>query len=288
VYLRALDRRDVPALVAMQRAIVGPAVAWSAAALEEQLWDSNHGHGGQVMVAVDDGTIAGVAGWVEVGREFFGSPVLARDDRAASLCVDELIARARTAGAAWIRIACADREDHKRAVLVARGFSVELHFVTMACAAEPSGATPPAGLVRVPLAAVTPEVMREVHDASMLEIDNSGPMSLDDARQLQARAWPDGSGVWFDGDRPASFLIMIRDREPIDHALIDQVGVAPRWRRRGIARALVDHAIDLAGRAGALEVRALIASSNRASLALHAAAGLREISRREILQLDLV
>jgi phosphinothricin acetyltransferase len=288
VYLRALDRRDILALVAMHRAIVGPAMSWSAAMLERQLWDPNHRHGRHVVVAVDDGTIAGVAGWVDVGREFFGSPVLARDDRAASLLVDELIARARTAGAAWIRIGCADSEDHKRAVLVARGFSVQLHFVTMACAAEPRDAAPPAGLVRVPLATVAPEVLREMHDASMLEIDNSGPMSLDDARHLQARAWPDGSGVWFDGDRPTSFLITVRDCEPIDHALIDQVGVAPHWRRRGIARALLDHAIDVAGQAGALEVRALIASSNRASLALHAAAGLREISRREMLQLNLV
>jgi L-amino acid N-acyltransferase YncA len=62
----------------------------------------------------------------------------------------------------------------------------------------------------------------------------------------------------------------------------------PRWRRRGIARFLVDHAIDLAGRAGAVEVRAVIASSNRASLALHAAAGLREASRQEMFQLNLV
>jgi GNAT superfamily N-acetyltransferase len=39
---------------------------------------------------------------------------------------------------------------------------------------------------------------------------------------------------------------MIRDCEPIDHLLIDQVGVAPPWWRRGIARPLVDDAIDLA------------------------------------------
>ncbi len=240
------------------------------------------------MVAVDDGAIAGVAGWVAVDRKFFGSPVLARDDRAALLLVDHLIARARMAGAAWIRIGCADSENHKRAVLVSRGFSAQLHFVTMACAARPRDASSPAGLVRVSLAMVAPEVLRDVHDASMLEIDHSGPMSLDDARHLQAHAWPDGSGVWFDGDRPAGFLILLRDCEPIDHVLIDQIGVAPGWRRRGIAGALVDHAIDLAGRAGAVEVRALIASSNRASLALHAGAGLHEVSRREMLQLELV
>jgi ribosomal protein S18 acetylase RimI-like enzyme len=271
----------------MHRAIVGPRMAWSAAVLEAQLWDPNHGHGRQVVVAVDEGTIAGVAGWVAIGREFFGSPMLARNDRAATLFVDELIARARAAGAAWIRIGCAHGEDHKRAALIARGFSVQLDFVTMGCVVESRNATPPVGLVRVPLATVAPEVLREIHDASMLEIDNSGPMSLDDAKHQQARAWPDGSGVWFDGNRPAGFLIMIRDSEPIDHALIDQVGVAPSWRRRGIARALVDRAIDFAGRAGAVEVRALIASNNRASLALHAAAGLREISRREMLQLNL-
>jgi ribosomal protein S18 acetylase RimI-like enzyme len=286
VHLRTLERGDVPALIAIHLAAVGPRAVWSAAVLEGMLWNPGHDDGRNAVVAVDgDGAVAGVAGWIAVDRAFYGSPVLARDAAAAELLIGELIARARAARAAWLRIGCADGEPHKRAALAARGFAVQLEFVMMASAPSPRSVAPPAGLVHAPLASVAPEVLREVHDASMLEIENSGPMSLDSARHLQARAWAPGSGVWLDGDRPAAYLVLIRDREPIDHVLIDQIGVAPPWRRRGIARALVDHAIDLAARDGAAEVRALIASTNRASLALHAAAGFREAWRREAHQL---
>jgi ribosomal protein S18 acetylase RimI-like enzyme len=289
VYLRPLERADVPALLAIHAAAVGPDAAWSAAVLEGQLWNPGHGDGANAAVVTDaNHTVIGVAGWVDPGDgTFYGAPVLARDRAAANLLVAMLIVHAHKAGAVRLRIGCAAGEPHKRDALVARGFAVALEFVTMACAPSPRESAPPAGLVHAPLASVAPEVLREVHDASMLAIDNSAPMSLDDARHQQARAWAPGSGVWLDGDRPAAFLILIRDREPVDHVLIDQIGVAPAWRRRGVARALVDRAIDHAARDGAVEVRGLIASTNRPSLALHEAAGLREAWRREMFELVL-
>jgi ribosomal protein S18 acetylase RimI-like enzyme len=284
--LRAIERGDVPALVAIHRAIVGPVAAWSAAVLEDLLWNPGHADGRNAVVAVDGrGAVAGVAGWIAVGREFFGSPVLARDHAAAELLVGELVSRARAAGAAWIRIGCADGEPHKRAALVARGFEEQLHFSMMTCAPAPRPTIRPSGLEYAPLASVEPAVLIEIHDASMLEIDNTGPMSVEAARHLQARAWGVGSGVWLDGDSPAAFLVLIRDREPVDHVLIDQIGVAPRWRRLGIARILVERALDRAALDGATEVRAIIASTNHPSLALHQAAGFQEAWRLEVLQL---
>jgi GNAT superfamily N-acetyltransferase len=290
VHLRPVERNDVPPLLEIHRAAVGPAAAWSAAVLEGQLWNPMHGEGRNAVVAVDDyGLVAGVAGWVAVGREFYGAPVLARDAAAAELLVAQLIAQARAVGAAWIQIGCAAGEPHKRDALAARGFTVTREAITMACVPEhrERAATRPPGLEYMPLGSVEPEVLREVHDESFLGVDNSAPMTLEDARYQQSRAWGVGSGVWLDRGEPAAFLILIRDRTPVDHVLIDQIGVAPPWRRLGIGRVLVERAIDAAARDGAAEVRALIVSTNHASLALHAAAGLREAWRREMYHLEL-
>ncbi len=278
--LRPLADTDLAALVAIQHATAGSSAAWSEATLARQLRD----HGRHVVVA-EQGGVRGVAAWLVADGAWFGSPVLAADAETAGVLVAELVARARAGGARSLRIGCADGELHKRAALIARGFVARLAFVTLASPPAPRPGARLAGLRRVAVTDVAVAVYRDLHDETFAGLDNAAPLALDAASALQGAAWPDGSGVWLDGDEPAAFLQLIRDREPIDHVLIDAIGVRAAWRRRGIARALVDHAIDAAARAGAAEVRANIASTNGPSLALHRAAGLREASRREMFEL---
>jgi ribosomal protein S18 acetylase RimI-like enzyme len=288
VRLRPLDRADLPAVLALQHAQAAPGARWSEATLAAQLLDPDHAGGAHVRVADDGGEIAGVIGWIAGGDgEYFGAPLLARDPATAAVLVDDVVARARAAGAAWIRIGCGGDGDPRRAALVERGFAVALQFLTYTCAAARRAAAIPAELVRVPLAEVAPAVLQALHDATFASVDNSLPISPGEVRHLQARAWPDASGVWMDGARAAAFLVLLRERAPADHVVIDAIGVGDAWRRRGIGRALVDHAIDAAARDGAREVRALIASTNRASRALHEAAGLRVASTRDVLELRL-
>lgn len=278
--LRPLADLDLPALVAIQHATRGSSAAWSEATLARQLRD----HDRSVIVAERDG-VRGVAAWVVAGRSWFGSPVLAADAGTAAILVDELVARARAAGARSLRIGCTDGEAHKRAALSARGFVARLAFVTLACPAESRPGSAVGGLRRVAVTDVAAACYRDLHDETFAGLDNAAPLTLAAASALQHAAWPEASGVWLDGDEPAAFLQLIRDREPVDHVLIDAVGVRAPWRRRGIARALVDHVIDAAAGAGAVEVRAIVASTNAPSLALHRAAGLRETSRREMFEL---
>lgn len=90
--------------------------------------------------------------------------------------------------------------------------------------------------------------------------------------------------MWLAGDEPAAFVVALRDGDAVE---LSEIGVRAAWRRRGLARALVDRTIDRAAEAGARELTALVASTNLASLALHAAAGLREHDRRAMYQLEL-
>lgn len=280
IELRGLSTDDLPALLALQHATSTP--PWSAAMLEAQLLDPARDRGKNVVVAVRDGTIVGVAGWVEADREQFGSPVVAADREAADALVGKLVARARDRQAASLRIGCTTREAAKREALGAAGFRVVLEFMTLAIAAAPRNGR--IELAHVALDSVEPDVVKLLHDETFAGVDNAPPISIDEARDLQHRAWPDASGVWLDDGEPAAFVIAMRDGDAVE---IAEVGVRTRWRRRGLARALVDRTIDVAATRGLREVHALIASTNAASLALHQAAGLRERDRRAMYQLDL-
>jgi ribosomal protein S18 acetylase RimI-like enzyme len=280
IELRALATDDLPALLALQHATSTP--AWSAATLEGQLLDPAREHGRNVVVATRDGAIVGVAGWVDAEGEQFGAPVLAADREAADALVDRLVAHARDRGATRLRISCTTPEQAKRDALESAGFRVVLDFITLAIAAERRN--PRIELARVAVDSVEPEVVKLLHDETFDGVDNAPPISIEQARHVQQHAWPEASGVWLDGDEPGAFVVAMRDGDALE---IDEIGVRASWRRRGLARALVDLVIDIAATAGFAEVRALIASTNAASLALHEAAGLRERYRRAMYQLDL-
>jgi GNAT superfamily N-acetyltransferase len=281
VELRGLERADVPALLAIQRATNN--LPWDVAALEAQLFDPAREGGKNACVAVRGGEIAGVAGWVDADGIQFGAPVIAADEEAARALIEHVIAHARGRAAAWLRIGCAEREVEKRHALDARGFRVVFWFVILGCEAVPR-AVPPIALRHVPIAEVATEIVKDLHDSTFAGVDNAPHIPLAEARHLQDHAWPDASGVWFEGDEPAAFVHAVHRGDLVD---IADIGVAARFRKRGLARMLVDRTVTAAAAAGAREVQALVASTNTASLALHHAAGFTERWRRSMLQLDL-
>jgi GNAT superfamily N-acetyltransferase len=63
--------------------------------------------------------------------------------------------------------------------------------------------------------------------------------------------------------------------------------VAPGFRRRGVARALLQHVIDEAGAAGALRVSLQTEAGNGPALTLYAAAGFRPVTGLELLSLPI-
>jgi GNAT superfamily N-acetyltransferase len=281
VTLRRLERADVSGLVAIQRATNH--VPWTAAALEAQLFDPARDGGRNARVAVRAGEVAGVAGWVDADGIQFGAPVIAADEEAARALIEHVIAHGRGRGAAWLRIGCAEREVDKRRALDALGFRVAFWFVTLGCEAA-ARAVAPIELRHVPISEVATEIVKELHDTTFTDVDNAPRAPLAEIRHLQDHAWPDASGVWFAGDEPAAFVHAVRHGDLVE---IADIGVADNFRRRGLARALVDRTVDAAAVAGAREVQALVASTNTASLALHRAAGFSERWRRSMLQLDL-
>jgi len=87
----------------------------------------------------------------------------------------------------------------------------------------------------------------------------------------------------------AGYIWVMRDEDGRGpHAVIDAVAVMAGQRRSGLGAIMVEHALSAAADAGIPELRALIASNNTASLALHHAAGFVEVWRRDVWQRELV
>jgi len=84
---------------------------------------------------------------------------------------------------------------------------------------------------------------------------------------------------WYEGDALVGFLSCFETYTPAGARLeLDMLGVLPGFRNRGIATALIRHAVEYAAANGLAEARAVVRCDNAASLTAFAKAGL---ARRE-------
>ena len=90
-------------------------------------------------------------------------------------------------------------------------------------------------------------------------------------------------------DGPGAFALMARDktirgfvlaRVIADEAEVLTIAVSPDFRRRGLARTLVDAAARLAESLGAQSLFLEVAEDNPAAMALYAAVGFAQVGRR--------
>jgi predicted GNAT superfamily acetyltransferase len=286
---RALAQADLPLIHALHLATVGAHPPMSAADLAAQLYDVARDRGRRVVVTVDGDAITGCAGWVEAAPWCFGSPVFAVTPAAAEFLVAHVIARARACGATRTRITVYPGEALKRAALVAAGFQPAFDFVTLARArAAGDGARWAGPLRRVAVDAMDVEALRDVNNDTFDGVPNSSPFDAEQIREMLASPALDhaATAAYADADgRYQAFVVIMRDADPSGpFGVVDAIGVRTSQRGRGVAAAILD---DVLARVDAPQLRALIASSNAASLALHAARGFTELARRVVTELVL-
>jgi len=288
VKLRALTDADVPALRALQHAQAGPRdPRWSTAELRASLFDHARDHGRRVVVAARRGAVAGCAGWVEAPPMCFGAPVVAGDDEAAAALVAHVVGRARELGAT-LRISATPGEEAKRRALLGAGMTPIFDFITVSRPVRRGDGHPwsRAGR-RVRWAELDAAAFADVHNDTFAGVPNATPLTADEMRaQLdEALVDRDATAAWASADGYLAFVQVERDAD--EHGrfgTLAAIGVRAAARGHGLAAAIVD---DVLARIAAevSEARALIASTNAASLALFASRGFTERCRRTVFEL---
>lgn len=291
ITLRPLREADLPALLGLQHAFTGSGPRWSIEELRGQLTDAVRDHGRRVVVAARGEAIAGAAGWVEAAPMLYGAPVLAADDEAAAALVEHLVARARAIDATHLRVSVTDGDAPKRRALEAAGAAAIFDFVTVSRSLGPGdGVLYSGSLLRVPHTELDVARFADVSNETFAGVPSSAPATPDEIRGQLDAALCDrtATAAWADGDgRYVAFLQVSRDRDDRGRfATVEAVGVRAALRGQRLAAALVDDAIArVATEVG--ELRALIASTNTASLALFTGRGCVERSRRTVFELLL-
>lgn len=277
IELRALAEADLPALLAL----------WdggTALELRGSLYDAARDFGRRVVVAVRGGAVVGCAGWVEAGPWCYGAPVIAADEAAAAAVLVHLVEQARAAGAARVRVSAAAGEAGKRAALAAAGFVPVFDFIWFARPVRPGdGARREVPWPRVPHARLDPDRFRAVHNLTFEGVANAKALTREEVVDLLDAPLTDRrtTAAWEAGDRYVAFLHTERED---DIVTIAAIGVDAAVRGQGVAQAILDDLLSRAADEGVRELRALIASVNAPSLALHTGRGFVETSRRTVFE----
>jgi ribosomal protein S18 acetylase RimI-like enzyme len=288
--LRAFAPGDAAALRAIYNRCVAPNPGWTAAEAPG-LW-TQVAQGDRTRVAVRDGRVVGAVGTVLAPPWMYIWPLVTDDDEAARALLEAALA-SRTADVARSRVGVRAGEEAKRRALVARGFevSIQFHELVHDLGAAPDVAAPP-GLRLHTGGAIEREPLRELHDLTFAEIDNTAPLDPADlAAMLDGpTAWPEATAVWAaPGGALAGFVIGLRGEDDRGRfGILEAIGVAPAARGQGLARAMAEWLLAQARLAGMAEVRSVVAGSNAASLALHRAIGFGERERKQMYDLTAV
>lgn len=246
-----------------------------AGVLAMELRDAARGHGAQTVVARRAGQIAGVAGWVTLGVPqdgcAYGAPLVAVDQEVAQCLVDAV--RDKVDGER-LRISCYRGEPHKRAALLASGFTPLFEFVRFARALPLPEAPLPRGLhVLSPGSFDWPRLQR-CYAEVFANVPNAPVPDVDTMKE-----------EWLEGDADATLALVDETGEYQGFVMVagdevEALGVRGAWRGRGVADALyamVSRALAAQGRE---ELRTLVASVNTASMRLHERLGFSEYAPR--------
>ncbi|MEZ4404317.1 MAG: GNAT family N-acetyltransferase [Kofleriaceae bacterium] len=287
VTVRPWSPADAVAAAALSERHFPPDPPWSPELLRIRLTADIVGGGAQVRVAVRAGQVVGVGAFVIGAPWLYLWPLAADDEAAAGALIDALLALGRRPGLRHARVSLRRSEQGKHAALVARGFAPTMHFVFLARPPVPALPARTVPVIARRGAAIDRVAMHALHERTFADIAGTAPTSLTDfAAQLDGpEAWPEATSAWHDqAGACVGFVVGVR---AAGVGVIEAIGVAPAWRGRGLGTHLVADVLATAAGAGLPAVEAVVASSNAASLALHARAGFTERARKELWDLAL-
>ena len=254
VELRAADANDIPLLSELFRRAWEENRTPSPGEAELHAWITN-----PTWRATDNGRLAFVNGalagviamWDEDGhgeRVFLNVTLHPRDAAVAAALLDwgEPRAAELVGDDGLVRASAMSGDDVMADELRSRGFTPIRHFFTMEIdlAAEPAEPAWPDG---VGVRTSTPGEERRVYEAmneAFADHWDFRPIPFDRWRSFMMATEDHDPSLWFlavEGDEIAGAALCRGERRP-GTAHVGILGVRPRWRRRGLAKALLLHA----------------------------------------------
>ncbi|MBV8659888.1 MAG: GNAT family N-acetyltransferase [Burkholderiales bacterium] len=286
IALAPFNPAALPALQAIADRIFAP---WPAPRLAQDLTDLARARGDQVVVACRDGQPIGCAGWVTLGIAqsgcLYGAPVISDDTAALDALIAYLITTASQLGASQLSIGCRAGEDAKRTVLASFGFTQSfewLHFAKQTAETEAADFAR-LGLQTVPIDDLDWSAVHSLYAETFQNVPNAPIPSVEAMKAEWIPCnWDAGCVLADASGRYRAFML-------IDGDEVSAVGIDPSLRGQGIADQLYRRAGFALHGAGTGTLRALVASSNHASVRLHQRFGFTEEKPRgEVLVLSRV
>ncbi|MEO6918098.1 MAG: GNAT family N-acetyltransferase [Collimonas sp.] len=254
---------------------------YSGSPLSHDLVALARAHGQNVAIAWRGERPVGCVGWVTLGIAEdgcgYGSPLVAADLEAASALIDIVSERVRAAGAQRLRISLRAGETAKRDGLRQAGFQPLFEFVNFS-RGLPFSAAPalPDGLRRIRLDDIDWGELHRCFAESFSGVPNSPIPDMENMREEWVAADQDASVVLADDSgRYQAFIL-------IDGRTVEAVGVRDQWRSKGLAETLYQLAAHALASKQVIEMRALVAATNAASMRLHLKLGFTEYAPRWI------
>jgi len=286
--IRGWRDADAEGAAALTRRFFPPDPPWTPETAREELHADALGNARNVRIAERDGEVVGMAGWVAEPPWIYLWPLTAADGEVVDALVDAVLAAAAAPGIDRVRVSVRPGEPEKAAALAARGMRHTLDWIVMRREVRHADELPaPHGMRWLAGADLDRAELLRVYNDSFAEIPLTAPATPGDLDRMLdgASAWPQGTWALADADGGiAAFLI--GERYP-GHRVVEGIGTSPAWRRRGLGRVLLRRAMAVVAADGGGELRAVIASSNDASLGLHAAEGFTEHARKAVWEMTL-
>lgn len=283
IAVRRAGREDLTAIQRVRDRLPCPGPPDDGRVFQAQIWEAATGEGQGVLVAERDGRIAGYLSFVERTVPVSGDLYLwhlGGDAGASRALLAQADALARALGAQRIRVSCPPGDRVRRALLRARGYRHAYDMLDL-CVSAPLrfDAPAPAGFELRDACALDIERFRALYDACFRGVWNAAPLTQAEARELFGSIDRRRSFLALSGGDYAAFAlnrILLRDARRVGELHV--LGVAPDFRRRGVAARLLSLSLAAHARAGCERVELRVASPNAAALSLYRRAGFRRVA----------